>query len=339
MNTVSYFYGLITGIYFLFCIQAFLLRKKDAPYIEAFGYVMGISLILVTIQIFVFDYSIDVYLSYPLTGICLDMLVLPFYLLELSCLTYQNVELMSWTRRWLQVGLMEVPIVAVLILSFYYTGDPLVVAVDVMYCVYGLTIVFFGYFRIRKYEKGLEMVSADEHQSAKWMRYILLFNTLQILVYILYPTLLQTVFAVLYVSFLLAHGFFVFRQTPTDTTFLQLYEQQATEALENLENVTKNLKKRVDRDSFVASFRVREPNFERMLRKLTDTKLTSRDVYLAMLIASGTKIPDIAFFLAISPTSVEVARYRLRNKLKLEKGTNLNNVLKSLLQNKEAAAD
>lgn len=108
-----------------------------------------------------------------------------------------------------------------------------------------------------------------------------------------------------------------------------LVEQE--KALEGLKDVTTNLKKQSEMETTIKAFRVQHPDFENRLKNFTSNRLTQRDLYLCILIFQRKRIPEIAESLGISQQSVEVARHRLRTKLSIEKGQNMNTVILELL--------
>jgi DNA-binding CsgD family transcriptional regulator len=58
--------------------------------------------------------------------------------------------------------------------------------------------------------------------------------------------------------------------------------------------------------------------------------LTQLDKKLLILVRIGLSSKEIAPLMNISPKSVEISRYRLRKKLKLDKNTNLSDFSKSM---------
>lgn len=119
------------------------------------------------------------------------------------------------------------------------------------------------------------------------------------------------------------------RQAITNQVSNELEEQQR-EAIKELRDATKNLKKHLDMDTMTKAFEVSHPTFESHLRAMTETKLSKRDIYLCILIHEGKRTSEIAQILAISESSVEVARHRLRTKLGIDKGENMTEILKNM---------
>ena len=156
--------------------------------------------------------------------------------------------------------------------------------------------------------------------------------------YILYEYLPYSIiyYATSYFIVLL-HGYFIRKQAPTDTKKLMAMQEELMEkqdeAIEELKDATNGMKRKMDMETALKAFRVKHPSFDTRLRNITETKLTQRDIFLCILIYEGKRIPEIADFLGISPASVEVARHRLRTKLNLDKGANMNRVIQSVIEN------
>ena len=92
--------------------------------------------------------------------------------------------------------------------------------------------------------------------------------------------------------------------------------------------------RREDRGTFIESFATVHPELGRRLRERSEA-ITDVDVRLASYIVMGMDSKHIASTMGIRPESVKQARWRLRTKLKLKRGENLGNLLRSLVDQPE----
>ncbi|NOQ25749.1 MAG: response regulator [Bacteroidales bacterium] len=102
--------------------------------------------------------------------------------------------------------------------------------------------------------------------------------------------------------------------------------QKVGEKLLKLSGELKGMNEKEIWKKFKLSFSNVHANFTRNLTK-THPLLTPSDVKLCSFIILGMANKEIASLMNCSPNSIKVARYRLRKKIDLEKGTNLENYL------------
>jgi len=88
--------------------------------------------------------------------------------------------------------------------------------------------------------------------------------------------------------------------------------------------------KQGDRETFIETFGSMHPDFAQRLREINGA-FTESDIRLASYIAMGMDTKHIADTIGVRPESVKQARWRLRSKIGLEKGTSLEDALRALL--------
>ena len=84
-----------------------------------------------------------------------------------------------------------------------------------------------------------------------------------------------------------------------------------------------------ERESFIESFSQVNPDFARRLKEI-NSAFTEPDIRLASYIVTGMDNKKTAVTMGILPESVKQARWRLRSKLKLEKGASLEEALRDI---------
>lgn len=334
MERYMYVLGILTCLYFVLGGFFYTHRRVDAPYREAFAWAM-----LVGGGVVCFIESVCYFLGFELNSetiasiVCLDTVLIPFYILEIHCIVYQDLQSFPWKRRWMIVIFLEIPIAVVFILSvlisadwLYWTGASFMI----LYSILAFASGIFGYI---KYDRYLHKIDPTKNQRIDWIFYILGLVLFQIVVYILTDSIVNpTFYLVISILINLQHAYYLNKQVPVDTKKMYVEEQEKT--MNELREITATLKKQNDIDALIKAFGIHHPGFDARLRNSTESKLTKHDIYLCTLIYEGKKSQEISDLLGISPTSVEVARYRLRTKLSLGKGDNLKTAIEGLINTK-----
>lgn len=329
-----YVFGILTCLYFVLGGYFYTHRREDAPYREAFAWTMlfgGGTVCLVE--------SVSFFLGVELGSenissiICLDTSIIPFYIFEIHCIVYQDLQSFPWKRRWMIVIILEIPITVLLVLSVFVSAAWIYwasVSAMLLYSVVTLVSGIIGYI---KYNRSLHKVDPTSNQKIDWIFYILGLMFFQVVIYLITGSIVAPIFYLFIIIVTnLLHAYYLNKQVPVDTKKMYAEEQEKT--MNELREIAATLKKQNDIDALIKAFGVQHPGFEARLRNSTESKLTKHDIYLCTLIYEGKKSQEISELLEISPTSVEVARYRLRSKLNLEKGDNLKTAIEGLINMK-----
>ena len=329
-----YVLGILTCLYFVLGGYFYTHRRENAPYREAFAWAMlvggGVVCLIESVCYFLVGEPAPESIA---SIICLDTTLLPFYILEIHCIVYQDLKSFPWKRRWMIVACLEFPIAALFVLSVLFSLRWIYwasVSIMILYSVITLVCGISGYI---KYNRTLYRVDPTNNQRIDWLFYILGLILFQIVVYLLSDSIIgPTFYLVVSILINLQHGYYLNKQVPVDTKKMYAEEQEKT--MNELREIAATLKKQNDIDALIKAFGVQHPGFEARLRNSTESKLTKHDIYLCTLVYDGKKSQEISELLEISPTSVEVARYRLRSKLNLEKGDNLKTAIEGLINMK-----
>lgn len=329
-----YVFGILTCLYFVLGGYFYTHRREDAPYREAFAWTMffgGGAVCLVESVSFFLGVELD---SENISSvICLDASIIPFYIFEIHCIVFQDLQSFPWKRRWMIVIILEIPIAVLLVLSVFVSAAWIYwasVSAMLLYSVVTLVSGIIGYI---KYNRSLHKVDPTSNQKIDWIFYILGLIFFQVVIYLITGSVVAPIFYLFIIIVTnLLHAYYLNKQVPVDTKKMYAEEQEKT--MNELREITATLKKQNDIDALIKAFGVQHPGFEARLRNSTESKLTKHDIYLCTLIYEGKKSQEISELLEISPTSVEVARYRLRSKLNLEKGDNLKTAIEGLINMK-----
>lgn len=327
---ITYMSGMIAGIYLLQCISYSCDRNPKAPFRRAFGWTAGASLVVLCIEEVLMRIGPD--LDYDLTAVgFFDMMIIPMYWLEVTCIVRMSTETWTLWHRLKQVAVFEAPL---LMLALFTLTYPTKLTNGLFFVSLGVYVIFFMTDAIRqliRYERSLsELQKRHDTQHITWIWKLFAVYALLCLSYLLCFTGHDLWFYPLWIACIIAHGYFIDRQKPIDLTsmYQQQYAEAQEQALKDITDITSQLKRRVDLDMSIATFKVKHPTFAQDLQQMTDTRLTKRDLYLCLLIYEGKKSPEVARDLAISQASVDVARCRLRIKLGLDKGTHLSEAIR-----------
>lgn len=352
MEDLYYHFGINTGIYLALAVYFGMIRRKEKPFALALGLLMAYSFIVCEVEI---SLAIHHGIRIPQTIMAgLDYGVIPLFLLEMMCLINQDLEAFTWGERLKKTGYFTIPIILYLAYCYVNEEENVYATIPLLFLtLYPIVIFAHIAYKLRNFQHMLRE-AGGEQQSISWAWTILLVLFLEYTLYLVYPgipnpSIYYTAEAIL----LLMHAYFVDMQVPTDTTKLREEMQRKEEerlkeegerlkeeeewlkkeqekTLEELKDVTETLKKKAQMETTILEYKTLRPGFESRLRALTENKLTQRDIYLCIMICKGMRTNEMAEELAISPSSVEIARHRLRSKLGLEKGANLKNMLEEV---------
>lgn len=333
MDKELFYLGILAGITFMQGVMSWEIREMKKPYITAFAWLMFWESMIVVCEGGLYI-AFGKQIPDPVSS-ALDYFVMPIFYIEVLCLAYQDMTTFSWTKRCLQAGALSIPLVINLVVIIATGQKETTTWMHIFGAAYVGVVFVLAFYHLRRFHNMLVVLKEQKRKEEKdvtWVIPIIILTVLQYIIYMVF-NLLPDIIIYYIVSYLIIglHGHYIRKQAPTNMKKLyamneEIMEQQQ-EAIDELKNVTEGFRKKIDMDTAIKAFRMLHPSFDTRLRKMTETKLTKRDIILCCMIYDGKKIPEIADYLGISPASVEVARHRLRTKLNIEKGVNMNKVL------------
>lgn len=318
---------------------------KTKPYREALGWLtlMGAFLVLIDIvQSLHYGWdNVNMMALYTMK----DFVVLPFYVLELSCLLEQEAEKKTWKERWMLLLLSEIPFVLFVILAVII---PELWWLTVMAAAYSIGYTIYNMMKIAHKIRTYEIAyKKDPHYKGDspftWIKVVF---SLHVALFVLYGVVGELGFehylvsyTVLFSIILMVNTYYVNKQLPLkielpkdDVSNSNGGSAEGDAAMdEEMDEDLKKRRKRVDMQLYMDQFLLKHPQYERRLVSATPNKLTRRDIYLCMLIVDGANIEALSRNLSIGTKSVEVARSRLRTKLNLTTDQSLKKYLQDLL--------
>lgn len=331
METIIFFSGISLGICLMIAYFALRTGRKEYPFRTAFGLAM-----LMYAGVYLIEYAMVCLFGIntqenPALYTCIDTSVIPFFILEVWCIKNQDMDHTPWNKRLLLPFLMLLPLMGVSILSLRTDRFDLLTWGTGLFFLYSLVWLAYLLYANYHYSKMLKKERTGKNKDMTWLLYIFAIRLFQCLLYMLSTRLVWlVVFELFTIASNLLHAYFIRKQSPVNTRSLRELSAEDRQIISELEEVTQELRHKDDIGNRIKAFELQHPGFTNRLRALTEAKLTQRDIFLSILIYEGHKNPEIAELLAISTSSVEVARYRLRTKLNLDKGVNLGNLLKGL---------
>lgn len=326
-------FGLLAGVYMMLGLIFIWKRQRTMPYRLAFGCTMLMGAIVMTIEVTTMIIYGPVEIQKQLC-ILADMLIIPMFVFEVICIINQDLDQLPWILRIRNIGILEAPIVVLTILFATTRWEWIGLIAPYCFVTYMLLAVWYILVKLHHYEKRIRAIKGSAEQSIRWAWLVFMLIVVQVLTYLLTEGVFQVLYYPISIVCLLVHAYYIGRQKPADTTRLyrdEKFEEERQKAIDELKDITHGMKRRMDIDTHLAAFRVEHLGFERKLQSMTETRLTKRDYYLCILIYEGQKTNELSRTLAISPTSVEVARHRLRSKLGLEKGVNLTTTIREII--------
>lgn len=347
----AYFFtmGILASVYFMLGIYFCFVQKDKVLFKRAFGWAMLVGGALVTIaEVVIYFYSNWSWFDYNNLFVPLDSIILPLYMFEISCIFSQTREHANLHKRLIMTILLELPIIPFTIASFYIHEEWYLWTVrsyTLLLGVMTLLTIIAGYNR---YEALLKKESYYSPEiSLRWINYILILYIIQGITWALIPWVGAPMFCLIISALTnLQHAYYIDKQKPIDIKELrkkameqekELHEKkQAQEeqdkVINELKEIVGNNKKQVNLDAYFKAFNVEHPGFETKLQEAAIKKLTRNDIYLCTMIFQSKRSAEIGAQLGISQSSVEVARYRLRSKLALDKGDNLRELLVKIIE-------
>lgn len=331
IDFMSGFYSALcfsSGIYFLTS------RKRRAPFREAFGW---LSLYCAVENLFYYaitNSGISNQMTKDTICACCDATIIPVLFLVMKTIVDQDMKTTPFTTRWLRVAKMEIPILICMAFCAFtrYEWRILVVGGLMSACI--IALMSYSFIRFLRYEKQLSKLNSRTNASVKWVWYLVGLMLIEGVLYFAVGTYITyaTYYFILCVIMCVA-TYFINKQSPIDTRILfkEVSPQDEEDTEEQLSETDSSYLTRKDMEMKVKHFMAQNPQFGKLIAERSVQKLTIRDLFLCILIIEGKRAGEIAETLAISQTSVEVARYRLRTKLNLNKGENLGKALKACL--------
>lgn len=324
--------GILTGTYLSLGLSFILIPHRNAPYHQAFGYEMSMGAVILSLEAALYWVTGKTYNEQTTLYLGIDTMIIPFFMMEVDSIANQDLIARPWKQRWATLGWLETPLIVLTLASYLSDWEYEYLTMGIVSVSYLAFLLSYMAREFRKYHHLLNKDSKGKQEKVTWVWFILMLYTIQLVFYVFTSeSELLLCYCVVSLVAVLLHGFFISRQSPVDTRHQIELIQAQQHALEEFEEITKDLKKQVDMDATIKAFEIKHPGFSAKLRAMTETRLTKRDIYLCVLIGEGKKNQEMANRLGISASSVDVARHRLRAKLNMGKGDNLHALLISLL--------
>lgn len=331
LSFISGFYSALSfasGVFFLAS------RKRRAPFREAFGW---LSLYCAIENLFYFligNSEISNITVRESICICADLTTLPLITFVLATIVNQDMKTTPFITRGLRVAILEIPVVVCLGICILTQFEWKKLLTEAMMVIYIVGVILYCTYNLIIYQKRLSNHPKSKEASAKWMWNLVALILIEAVLYFAVGAYINQV--TYYIVLCTATSFatyYINKQSPIDTR--QLFDNSITQ--DNDDNDTpvsepdSPFLSKKDMELKVKQFIAENPHFEKQLAERAVQKITLRDMYLCIMIIEGKHAHEISDILAISETSVEVARYRLRTKLNLNKGENLAKALKACL--------
>lgn len=328
----------LSGFYSALCLSIgvfFLMsRKRRAPFREAYGW-MSLYCSIENIMFYVLNNSISTdFLTQKTVCACADMTTVPFISFVIVTIVNQDMKTTPFSKRWRHIVILEIPIIVCMGICAFSNVHFKELLAGVMTLIYIATLLIYSAYSLHKYEKRLPNDTKGKEASIKWSWYLVGLLAIEAVLYLCIGTYITDIsyYVVLCAVMCIATNY-INKQSPIDTR--QLFSAAiTTEEESNSSNEIDNKSaspSRKDMKAIAKEFVEAHPKFSERVAERATQKLTVRDIFLCIMIIEGKRVSEISETLGISPSSVEVARYRLRTKLSLNKGENLAKVLKDCL--------
>lgn len=331
LEFLSGFYSALalgSGVFFLTS------RKLRAPFREAYGW-LSIYCAIENLLYFILS---NIGIGDPITNktvcVCFDTTTIPLITLVIATTVDQDIRTTPFSKHWKHVAMHEFPIVASIIICAFTQFEWKEQFAGMVMVLNSIGLLIYSVYNLVKYEKNLPDDIKGKRASVKWTWNLVALLIIEFVLYLFIGTYITdiTYYAGLIAATCIA-TYFINKQSPIDTR--QIFSTGITQDAENSHDASDDPSgsslSRNDMKGKVKKFMSEHPKFSEKAAERARQKLTTRDIFLCILIIEGKHISEISDTLAISPASVEVARYRLRSKLNMNKGENLANVLKSFL--------
>lgn len=334
MDFTNYIIGFYTALSFSCGVFFLMSRKRRAPFREAFGwmsmYCAGYSLLYFIMSNSEFN---DPITKETLIA-CSDITTIPFIAFVITTIVNQDIKKTPFSTRWMHIAIQEIPVIICMGICVFTQYEWRKLMVIVLLILYMVGVISYSTFKLVKYEKHLSNHEKGKEASIKWMWYLVgLLLTEAMLYFAVGSYITNIIYYFVVCTATCIATYFINKQSPIDTR--QLFSAAITKDYEESEKqpdeTETSFLTRKDMEVKVKQFMAENPQFGKQIAERAVQKLTVRDMYLCIMIIQGNHVNEIAGTLAISKTSVDVARYRLRVKLNLNKGENLSKVLKACL--------
>lgn len=332
MNYIDFISGFYSAL--SLCCGVFFLhsRKRRAPFREAFGW-LSIYCALENFVIYtIFNSEISDITTRNTVSACADISAVPLIAMVVATIVNQNMRTLPFRKRWMWVALLEVPIVVCIGICAFTQYEWREVMAMVLMGINVSGVFIYSTYNLVTYERRLPDTAAGRDASVKWLWYLVALMGIEAVLYFavgIYVT--NLIYYVVLCAVTIVATYFINKQSPIDTRHMfeaAIMQSKGDSDTKDEEPESPGLSRK-EMEVKVRKFMAAHPTFGEQIAERAVQKLTVRDVYLCIMIIEGWRAGDIADKLAISYSSVEVARYRLRTKLNLNKGENLAKALKA----------
>lgn len=331
MDFISGFYtalSLSSGMFFLTS------RKLRAPFREAFGWLSVYSAIENLLLFIITNSRIFDEVTRESVGLCLDITCIPVITLLIATIVDQDMKTTPFKKRWLRVALLEIPIIVCMCICAFTSVEWKELLITVVLLLNVVGVFSYALYQLVRYEKQLPDDDKGKRASVKWMWTLFALLAIEIVLYLSVGTYISAnIYFVVLIIFTCVATYFIDKQSPIDTRKMYAIRNENENGNENgsESGTAQQGLSRNDMRDRASQFMAKHPHFVDRMAERAKQKITVRDMFLCIMIVEGRTVNEIAEILAISPTSVDVARYRLRSKLDLNRGENLAKVLKSFM--------
>lgn len=357
--------GACFGLHVCIFVIAFLNRSKNAPYREAFAWLAMVSAIQCVWELIGLLFPDMNVSNLDYVNICVDATVVPFFVLEIECVCKQNLEEEPWSKRWIQLGISEIPILTFLFISVFTSWEYLMIVMDVWFFTYISIFIVRTIRNLREYNNLLFYATDVKNRSINWAVWVFGVSITILMCYVFLVSyfdnpLIESLYYIINISLMSVNAYFIWMQRPEDSKemakirailqderkkikekMVEMEEQivmfsekanQINELTSEMNENAEKLKRKASIKEYMDTMRLLHPQFEPTLNRIAGTRLTNHDILLCMLIYDGRKVSYIAKMTGVNVKSVEMGRSRLRKKLQLSPEENLNNFIKNLIK-------
>lgn len=353
--------GVCFALHLCIFVIAFTHRDDKAPYREAFAW-LGFVCAMQCLWELGCNLMPEVEIhNQDMATICVDAIGMPFVVLEIECICSQNIKEEPWSIRWKQLGISEIPILIFLIVALFTDWEYLKPAMSVWFVIYSSIFAVRLFRKLREYNNVLSYATDVKNRSINWAAWILGTDILLLSLYaalcrFFYDVWIENLYYILNISIMSVNAYFIWTQRPEDLQEMtkirkilhderklikdkmeemEMQMEILTEKASQIDILTnemgvnaEKLKRKATIKEYMDTARLQHPDFERKLNRAAEGRLTSHDMLICMLIYDGHKVSYIAKMTGVNTRSVEMARSRLRKKLKLNAEDNLFNFIK-----------
>ncbi|MBQ0023919.1 MAG: hypothetical protein KBT29_11870 [Prevotellaceae bacterium] len=330
LNFLSGFYtalSLASGIFFLSS------RKLRAPFREAFGWMSVYSAVENLLCFIIGNIGISHQITRETICLCLDVTCIPLIFLVIATIVDQDMKRTPFRKRWMRVAIVEIPIILCMGVCAFTQLEWKEQLAEIVLFFYAIGMLSYAFYKLVVYEKNLPDNIKGKRASVKWTWILIALLVIEFVLYCVTGTYISSLtYYVVLIAFTCVATYFINKQSPIDTRQMFSVDSEDKE-VQNAADIDfeQSGVSRKEMEEKAKLFMANHPKFKEGVAARAKQKLTVRDIFLCIMISEGKRVNEIAETLAISPASVEVARYRLRSKLNLNRGENLSTVIKSYL--------